>query len=83
MASNVELTCSLCTNIQRVKFTFSDYLKHLRLFHVHQANFRVTCGISGCQRSYTNIRKFQNHVYDVTRVIAPWIAPSFLRWKVH
>ena len=65
MASNVELTCSLCTNIQRVKFTFNDYLKHLRLFHVHQANFRVTCGIGGCQQSYTNIRTFQNHVYDV------------------
>ena len=65
MVSNVELTCSLCENIQSVKFTFSDYLKHLRLFHVHQANFRITCGIGGCQRSYTNIRTFQNHVYNV------------------
>ena len=30
-----------------------------------QADFRVTCGISGCQRSYTNMGTFQNHVYNV------------------
>ena len=41
MVSNMELMCSLCTNIQCV--TFSDYLKHLQLFHVHQAHFRIMC----------------------------------------
>ena len=64
--SNVELACPLCTNTPSLKFTrISDYLKHQRLFHVHQANFRLTCGIGGCKRSYTNIGTFQNHVYSV------------------
>ena len=67
MTSNVEVTCSLCSrgDVPRVKFTISNYLKHLQLFQVHQADFRVICGINGCQRSYTNMGTFQNHVYSV------------------
>ena len=58
------LASPLC-NMPSLKFAISDYLKHLRLFHGHQANLRFTCNISGCQRSYTNIGTFQNHVYSV------------------
>lgn len=47
MVSNVELMCSLCENIQSVKFTFSNYLKHLRLFHVHQANLESHVALVG------------------------------------
>ena len=39
--------------------------QHIRLFHAHQPDFKVTCGISGCQRTYTNFGTFRNHVYDV------------------
>lgn len=49
----------------RVNFMISDYLKHLQLFQVHQPDFRVTCGISGCQQYYTNMGTFQNNVYSV------------------
>ena len=64
MTSNV-VTCSLCSDMPHVNFKICDYLKLLRLFHVHQADFRVSCGISECQRSYTNMGRFQNHVYSM------------------
>ena len=63
--ANVELSCPLCTT-SGLKFTrINDYLRHQRLFHAHQANFRLICGIGGCKRCYTNIGTFQNHVYNV------------------
>ena len=33
----------------------------------HQAGFKVTCGISGCQRGFTNFRTFQDHVFALHR----------------
>ena len=63
--ANVELSCPLCTT-SGLKFTrINDYLRHQRLFHAHQANFRLICSIGGCKRWYTNIGTFQNHVYNV------------------
>jgi len=57
----VELTCSLCTGLS-VKFNTGDYIKHLRLFHAHRPDFKVTCGIDGCLRNYTNLGSFKNHI---------------------
>ena len=48
-----------------LKFHVSDYIKHLKIFHAHQPNFKVICGIGGCQRNYTNLGTFQNHIYGV------------------
>ena len=65
MTSHVEVECSLCTHTPPLRFSIANYLRHLRLFHVHQPNFDIKCGIGGCCRSYTNIGTFQNHVYAV------------------
>ena len=34
----------------------------LRLFHAYKPDFKITCGINGCLRSYTNVGTFRNHV---------------------
>ena len=65
MASIIELTCPLCSSAAHLKFDYREFCKHLRLFHAHQPGFRVPCRINGCQRSYTNLRSFQNHVSSV------------------
>lgn len=42
----------------------SDFLKHVRLFHAHQPNFFISCGIGGCLRTFQNFSTFKNHVSD-------------------
>ena len=70
--SNTEVACPLCTS-KDMKFTrIVDYLKHQRLFHAHQPNFRLTCDIGGCKISYTNMGTFQNHVYSLTQFQKTW-----------
>lgn len=59
-------TCSSCfARGLQVKLNACDYIKHIRLFHAFEPNFRFTCGIDGCMRSYTNIGTFKNHVSAV------------------
>ena len=59
-----EITCQLCSAASHLKFNAKGYVQHIQLFHAHKANFRITCGINGCHKSYTNFRTFSNHVYD-------------------
>lgn len=56
------VTCTLCRNDLNVKFNTSEYINHVRLFHAYKPDFRITCGINGCLRSYTNLGTFKNHV---------------------
>ena len=37
----------------------------MRLFHVNPPGFKIPCRINECQRSYTNLRSYQNHVSSV------------------
>lgn len=57
----IEVTCPLCSGLS-VKFNIADYVKHLRLFHAHRPDFKVTCGINGCLRSYSNLGSFKHHI---------------------
>ena len=59
------LICKLCSVASHLRFNIRGYIQHICLFHAHQANFQVTCGIEGCQRSFTNCGTFSNHVYGV------------------
>lgn len=65
MASGIQIKCPLCSATEHLKLNLSEYLKHVRLFHAHQPDFKLICGISGCQRSFTNAGTFQNHAYSV------------------
>ena len=59
-------TMAICTACLvhglNVKLNTCEYIKHIRLFHAFEPNFKFTCGIDGCIRSYTNIGTFKNHV---------------------
>lgn len=59
------MICKLCSAASHLKFNIKGYLQHIRLFHAHQADFRIVCGIGGCLRSFTNFGTFTNHVYSV------------------
>lgn len=37
-------------------------IQHIRRVHAHSANFRLTCGVNGCQCVYTNFRRFREHL---------------------
>ena len=59
------LTCELCSAALHLKFNISEYIKHLIIFHAHQPTFKDTCRIGGCQRKYTNLGTFRNHIYGM------------------
>lgn len=59
------LSCQLCSAASHIKFTMKSYIQHLRLFHGNQLDFRIKCGIGGCQSSYTNCGTFINHIYAI------------------
>ena len=59
------VTCKLCSAACHLTFNVKGYIQHIRLFHAHHADFNITCGIGGCQRSYTNCGTFINHVYAI------------------
>lgn len=54
--------CPLCKDARHLKFDRRDFVKHLRLFHVHQPGFKVPCMKDGCPRTFTNLRTFENHL---------------------
>lgn len=58
----LSLKCSLCSVVSHLRFSVTDHIKHLRLFHVHQPDFKFTCTIDGYQKVYLNIGSFMNHV---------------------
>ena len=62
-----ELSCPLCSLTSHLKLNITTFLKHIKLFHAHQAGFKLTCGIHGCQRTFTNFRTFENHVSAMHR----------------
>ena len=58
------LICPLCPHELTVglNFTLSEFIKHIKIFHSHQPDFSITCGLSGCLRKFTNFIIFRNHV---------------------
>ena len=37
-------------------------VKHVRLVHSCDPNFRIQCSVEGCLRTFTNYRTYQNHL---------------------
>ena len=58
-------TCTMCSAASHLKLNVSGYIKHLKIFDAYQPDFKVICGIGGCQQSYTNLGTFQNHSYGI------------------
>ena len=63
------LVCPLCPPelSSSLQFNTTDYLKHIQLFHAHQPNFHIACGISGCERSFRKFHTFRKHISDCHR----------------
>ena len=59
------LSCQLCSAASHLNFNIKSYIQHLRLFHACQIDFKIRCGIGGCQRSYTNCGTYINHIYSI------------------
>ena len=59
------LRCSLCSAASHLNFNVKGYVQHIKFFHAHCANFEVVCGIGRCQRCFTNVGTFLNHVYAI------------------
>ena len=62
MASLLNIVCPLCPSVMQKLSNIKDYLKHIQLFHSHQPNFFITCGIDGCMRTFKSMGSFRNHV---------------------
>lgn len=61
------LRCFLCEEQRKYLIEFrklSDYLGHIRLFHAHQPNFKIDCGLNGCRRSFVKLHTFRKHISD-------------------
>lgn len=58
------LVCPICPieRTSHLNFNLTQFMKHIKLFHSHQPNFTITCGLHGCLRTFKNFRTFQNHV---------------------
>lgn len=59
----MRFTCTICRrfaypNLQGV-------IRHIGSVHSHEPDFKVTCGIGGCPRTYLNFRSFQKHIRRV------------------
>ena len=52
--------CPLCAFVAA---TLALILSHLRLVHANDPDFNVTCGISGCVRTFKKFRALYQHVY--------------------
>lgn len=59
MATQV-FQCPMCTEFRAPSFEL--LLPHIRLVHSTKPGFKISCGISGCQRTFTNMKTYQNHM---------------------
>lgn len=61
------MKCFLCEKEGRTNVLFKtirEYSGHIQLFHAHQRNFTIDCGIRGCRRSFSKFHTFRKHVSD-------------------
>ena len=53
--------CPLCESFAAPHM--KGVVRHIGLVHSHEARFRVTCGIGGCTRTYSNFSSYKKHMY--------------------
>lgn len=61
MASRV-FDCLLCAKFQTPSYQL--LLLHIRLVHSTKPGFSITCGLDGCQQSFTRMKTFSNLMYS-------------------
>ena len=56
----LKYTCSLCHSFASPNF--EAVLRHIGSIHSFEPNFRITCGVDGCPRTYTSYRSYRKHI---------------------
>ena len=59
----MRFSCTICHKFASP--TLKCVMRHIGSVHSHEPYFKVTCGISGCPRTYVNFRSFQKHIRRV------------------
>ena len=62
------MKCPLCS--EHSFRSFSEFLRHVRLFHADRPNFSLQCNLQGCSRTYTKFESYRNHIYTYHDVSA-------------
>ena len=52
--------CPLCADFTTL--TLKSLTVHIHRVHSNQPRFRISCGVNGCQATYTNFRCFKDHL---------------------
>ncbi len=66
----------------------SELMRHIRLFHADESNFKIDCTLQGCCRTFTNYLTYRNHVYafhstSTGELFTQQVAPIFLnQWMM-
>lgn len=58
--SGILLNCRFCRSFKASKH--SVLLKHFRLVHEHEPNFRIRCSMQACSKSYTTVKSYARHM---------------------
>ena len=56
----MRFTCTICRSYASPNPR--GVLRHIGSVHSYEPDFKVTCGIGGCPRTYVNFRSFQKHI---------------------
>ena len=60
MATPTVYQCPLCDEFQAL--SYKQLLPHIRIVHASKPGFSISCGVQGCQRSFTNMKSYDNHI---------------------
>ena len=56
----MKFSCAICHRFAAA--SLDSVLRHVGSVHSFEPGFHITCGVSGCARTYQNYRSFQKHV---------------------
>ena len=60
MATASAYQCPFCNEFQAP--SFKQLLPHIRIVHATKPGFTITCGVHGCQRTFLNMKSYDNHI---------------------
>lgn len=60
-------TCPLCHFFASA--SLKGVVRHVGSVHAHDAFFQITCGISGCPRTYKNFHSYKKHMFQKHREV--------------
>lgn len=56
--SHAMIQCAYC---DRPQYNFSQYCRHLQLYHEFESNFVISCHIPECTKKFKNVASYKKH----------------------